>query len=278
MKLSLRLLSIGLKIFSLNEGNHMKREILRMKAVRALLVFSLLAGVAFIADMPSAQAQYRNDPYYGGGYNNIYRMAQDQGYRDGMEQGAKDGRDRNRYKPEDSGRYRDATRGYRSEYGNKDAYKQAYRDGFSRGYDQGFRQYTYGGGGGSNDPYYRNDDPYYRNDPYGRAGDYGNGRYGIYQVAQEQGYRDGTQRGAEDARNGDRYNPEGSSQYRNADRGYRDEYGNREEYRRVYRDAFRRGYDESYRRDDRGVYNRGGNSSDRARRVANILGTIFGRP
>lgn len=247
----------------------MNRDILRLRAVRAFLIFSLLVGIAFIADMPSAQAQYRNDPYYG---YNIYQIAQDNGYRDGLEQGAKDGRDRNRYRPEDSGRYKDATRGYRSEYGNKDAYKQAYRDGFLRGYEQGFRQYTYGGS--TNDPYYRND-PYGRgNDPYGRAGDYGYGRYDIYQVAQDQGYRDGYQRGTEDARDGDRYNPEGTSQYKNADRGYRSEYGNKEEYKRIYRDAFRRGYDEAYRRGDRGVYNR----SDRTRRIADILGTIFGRP
>jgi hypothetical protein len=247
----------------------MDRNILREGAVRAFLMFSLLVGIAFIASAPSAQAQYRNDPYYG---NDIYRIAQDQGYRDGIEQGAKDGRDRNRYRPEESGRYRDATRGYRSEYGNKEAYKQAYRDGFRRGYDQGFRQYT---SGQSNDPYYRND-PYGRgNDPYGRTGDYGYGRYDIYQVAQDQGYRDGIERGAKDARDGDRYNPEGTSQYKDGDRGYRSEYGNREEYRRIYRDAFRRGYDESYRRQDRGGYNRGG---DRARRIADILGTIFGRP
>lgn len=247
----------------------MNRDILRLRAVRALLIFSLLVGLAFIAGMPSAQAQYRNDPYYG---YDVYRIAQDQGHRDGFEQGSKDGRDRDRYRPEESGRYKDATRGYRSEYGNKDAYKQAYRDGFRRGYDQGFRQYTYGQG---NDPYYRTD-PYGRgNDPYGRPGDYGYGRNDIYQVAQDQGYRDGYQRGSEDARDGDRYNPEGSSQYRNADRGYRSEYGNKEEYRRIYRDAFRRGYDESYRNQGGGGYNRG---SDRMRRVADILGTIFGRP
>ena len=251
----------------------MSKNMLRRESVKVLLVVTLLLGVAFVTGAPSVQAQYRNDPYYGG--YDIYRVAQDQGYRDGLEQGTKDGRDRERYRPEDNGRYKDATRGYRSEYGNKEAYRQAYREGFRRGYDQGFRQYTYGGG--NNDPYYRND-PYGRgNDPYGRTGDYGSGRYDIYQVAQDQGYRDGIQRGAEDARDGDRYNPEGTSQYKDGDRGYRSEYGNREEYRRVYRDSFRRGYDEAYRRQDRGGYNRG-NSGDRARRIADILGNIFGRP
>lgn len=255
----------------------MNRDILGLRAVRAFLVFSLLVGMAFIASAPSAQAQYRNDPYYG---YDVYRVAQDQGYRDGFEQGTKDGRERDRYRPEDSGRYKDATRGYRSEYGNKDGYKQAYRDGFRRGYDQGFRQYTYSG---NNDPYYRND-PYGRgNDPYGRGNDpYGNDPYGrnssIYRVAQDQGYNDGYQKGAEDARDGDRYNAQGTSQYKNADRGYRSEYGNREEYRRAYRDAFVRGYDEGYRRQGGGVYDNNNRRSDRARRVADILGTIFGRP
>ena len=73
--------------------------------------------------------------------NDVYRIAQDQGYRDGLDHGAEHAREGKRYDPESTRHYKDATSGYRSEYGNKDAYKQAYREGFRQGYDEGYRRY-----------------------------------------------------------------------------------------------------------------------------------------
>ncbi|HVG22430.1 MAG TPA: hypothetical protein VNI02_25550 [Blastocatellia bacterium] len=77
---------------------------------------------------------------YYGGRNDVYRIAQDNGYRDGLRQGQDDASRRRRYNYNDDNRYRDASSGYRSEYGNRDAYRQAYREGFQRGYDEGFRR------------------------------------------------------------------------------------------------------------------------------------------
>jgi hypothetical protein len=77
----------------------------------------------------------RND-----GRNDVYRIAQENGYRDGVRQGQDDANRRRRYDYNDDSRYRDASSGYRSEYGNRDAYRQAYREGFARGYEDGFRR------------------------------------------------------------------------------------------------------------------------------------------
>ncbi len=216
----------------------------------AALTLSLLFGVGLAASA-TAQAQWRNDRYYG---NDGYRIAQDQGYRDGLDKGSEHRRKDKRYNPEGTDQFKDADNGYHREYGSKDAYKQAYRDGFRRGYDVGFngRDASYG-----NDPYYRND-PYYgrdRNGDYRRSGDYGGyGNYGpdIYQIAGDQGYRDGLDKGAEHARNGKRYNPEGTDRYEDADNGYHSQYGSKDVYKQAYRDGFRRGYDEGYRRNGSG--------------------------
>jgi len=86
----------------------------------------------------------RRDDYRYGRYdrNEIYRVAQDNGYRDGLRQGQTD-RSRNRsYNYNDGSRYRDARAGYRSEYGDRNLYSQAYREGFRRGYDEGYRSRT----------------------------------------------------------------------------------------------------------------------------------------
>ena len=82
---------------------------------------------------------------------------------------------------------------------------------------------------------------------YGQWGNRtGPGSYGGYRIerqAYDQGYQDGYRQGRDDARDGDRYDPRGQREYRNADNGrYRSG-----DVRRVYRQGFERGYDEGYR-------------------------------
>ena len=77
---------------------------------------------------------------------------------------------------------------------------------------------------GGNDRYLRNDNP-----------------------AWAQGYRDGLDKGREDARDNDRYDLNRHSWYRSANRGYESRYGSRDEYEAWYRDAFEAGYQEGYR-------------------------------
>lgn len=102
----------------------------------------------------------------------------------------------------------------------------------------------------------RNRDDRYRNDPYGRNGN--NGYYDQYQVAREQGYRNGLSTGASDAQRGQSYNPQRSHFWKNGNDGYAN--GNRGQYKQVFRDAFAQGYREGYQRYGGYNNNRRGNN------------------
>lgn len=108
------------------------------------------------------------------------------------------------------------------------------------------------------DAYARGNNAPYGNDRYGNDR-YGNDRnrndryrsgrgYGVNSVAYDNGYRDGLEKGIEDAHDRDSYDPVRHSRYRSADRGYDRRYGTREQYKLAYRDGFEAGYDEAYRR------------------------------
>ena len=115
---------------------------------------------------------------------------------------------------------------------------------------------------------------------YGRNGGYGNnGGYGsnIYQVAQNEGYRDGLNTGARDAERGQSYNPQRSHYYKDATDGYNSSYGNKGQYKQAYRDGFLRGYQEGYRQYG-GYRNDGYRTGNTRNRAGSILGTIFGQP
>ena len=100
---------------------------------------------------------------------------------------------------------------------------------------------------------YRRDDQYRRDDRYGR---YGNNN--IYQVARQQGYSNGLSTGAADAQRGQSYNPQRSHYWKNGTDGYNSSYGNKGQYKQVFRDAFVQGYREGYQR--YAGYNRRGNN------------------
>jgi len=68
----------------------------------------------------------------------------------------------------------------------------------------------------------------------------------------DQGYRDGYEKGREDARDRDSYDPVRHRWYRNGDRGYDRRFGPKDAYKLAYREGFSSGYDRSYR--DAGVY------------------------
>ena len=102
------------------------------------------------------------------------------------------------------------------------------------------------------DRYRRDDDDRYRRG-VGR-----NGYYNAYQIARDEGFRDGLATGAADAQRGQSYNPQRSHYWRNGGDGYDSRYGNRGQYKQVFRDAFVQGYSQGYQR--YGGYNRGRNN------------------
>jgi hypothetical protein len=112
--------------------------------------------------------------------------------------------------------------------------------------------------------------PYGSNDRYGNDR-YGNrypssesNRYGTNSVAYDNGYRDGLEKGREDARDRNSFDPVRHSWYRSGNRGYNSRYGTRDDYKLVYRDGFEAGYQQAYRQ------NGGNYSSSRTNRGVQI--------
>jgi hypothetical protein len=64
------------------------------------------------------------------------------------------------------------------------------------------------------------------------------------------GYEAGKARGLADAKDGERYDPVTSREYRDGDRGYTASYGSRDAYKSNYRAGFRQGYEDGYRNPD----------------------------
>jgi len=90
----------------------------------------------------------------------------------------------------------------------------------------------------------------YRDDRYRRDRDYRDDRYrrDNYQVARQQGYSWGMNVGAADAQRNQSYSPQRSRYWKNATQGYSSSYGNKGQYKQVFRDAFEQGYRDGWQR------------------------------
>lgn len=93
----------------------------------------------------------------------------------------------------------------------------------------------------------------YRDDRYRRDRDYRDDRYrrdrnNNFEVARQQGYSWGMNVGAADAQRGQSYNPQRSRYWKNATEGYSSYYGNKGQYKQVFRDAFEQGYRDGWQR------------------------------
>jgi hypothetical protein len=66
-------------------------------------------------------------------------------------------------------------------------------------------------------------------------------------VPYDNGYRDGLEKGREDANDRDSFDPVRHSWYRSANRGYNNRYGSKDSYKLTYRDGFEAGYQQAYR-------------------------------
>lgn len=223
--------------------------IAKQRLIPALIVAVGLACSATAIAQPNGRA---NGYWKNRGGNS--QTAYDNGYRAGYDQGQADARGRDRYGYDRNGRYRDGDSGYNSRQGNRNDYRQTFRQGFAAGYERG-----YNGNGRATprrDPGYGSQYPTYPNSGRGGYGGYGgnggSGSYGgygggYYNEAYDRGMREGIQKGREDAKDGDRYDPRRHKWYREGDRGYNNRDGSREQYKAAYRDAFERGYAQGYR-------------------------------
>ena len=218
-------------------GDHMKTTYRLLPAV---------AAVALLATAPACVSAY-GGPYgrQDGRYANVGRIAYDNGYRRGYDQGLAEARAGRGGNYRNDRIYRDADWGYNGRYGPRGQYRQAFRNGYEAGYREGYSRYRGGAYGGRAVPRY--EPGYGRPGPGGGYGGYG----GYANEAYDRGHREGYEKGVEDGRDNDRFDPVRHKWYREGDRGYNSRYGSREQYKNAYRQAFRQGYEQGYR-DTRG--------------------------
>lgn len=202
----------------------------------------LSAGLLAAAMLTTASAcasqntLYRRTSYPRG----IDRVAYDRGYTEGRQQGASDASRGRNFDYQRHKEFRKADDGYRG-YGDRHEYRRLYREGFIAGYDEGYRRYANGSYGYPQGPAPS------RGPIFGGGPVYRGSTRGYGSPAAEHGYRDGYEAGRHDARDGRRFDPVRSTDYREGDGGYEGRYGSRDDYKREYRAAFQQGYEAGYR-------------------------------
>jgi hypothetical protein len=108
---------------------------------------------------------------------------------------------------------------------------------------------------GNNNDRQRNTDNYGRNSQYernrrgrnwDRYGGYG-GSFQLRQTALNAGYNNGIQEGRKDRSHGDRFDYRDEGDYQKATEDYSSRLGDRELYKRYFREGFQNGYEDGYR-------------------------------
>ena len=202
------------------------------------LVGSLLSVTLLTPACASAQSwPGRNGPGWAGGQpGSRFSVPYDRGYTEGVREGEQDARQRRTYDLRRHDAYADGDRGYNRNLGDRERYREEFRRGFETGYRDAFDRVR---GTSGNRRVNR--------------GQYGGWR-GVYdEPAYARGYAEGFDKGRDDYDDRDRYDPVGHREYRDGDRGYKDDYGSKELYKQNYREGFREGYEDGYRGTNRNV-------------------------
>jgi hypothetical protein len=87
----------------------------------------------------------------------------------------------------------------------------------------------------------------YRDNRWGSRDDRWRDQSGYNSPAYEIGYRDGVAIGQKDSQKGKSYRPQKNDRYEDADNGYNRSYGDKNEYKSLYRQGFQRGYSDGYK-------------------------------
>lgn len=253
-----------------------------MMTQRPLLGLGGVVLLLGLAQPPSAAAQFPSR----GGWERSGRqsVAYEKGYGEGLNHGDDDARRGREFNYREDREYQRADDGYDRRYGSKDEYQRSYRDGYITGYTAGFDRRGGNGRAVPRGPQYPDRDGRYgypdrdprygypdRDPRYGypdREGRYGypdgnaRGGYGTYRNGGfDVGYSEGYDKGLEDARDRDSYDPLRHKWYREGDHNYNSRYGSKEQYKVNYRDGFKEGYERGYREAQR--YERNGNVRNR---------------
>jgi len=204
------------------------------------LALAAVIGIGVTASVRRLEAQTRDtraSQYYGGSLD-ARQHGYEHAYRDGADQGRQDREARRPYSWRNNDYW--GARSYERAFGDRNEYMEGYREGYQAGYDDGYYglQGQYGQIYGRPQSGGRVPTP----DPYA------NRPYSSTDMAFDAGYREGVTLGQQDRLRNTRSNYRNSSSYRNGDLGYRSTYGDRDSYRRQFRDGVDRGYEDGYGR------------------------------
>jgi hypothetical protein len=238
----------------------MKRDHLKNRTGSALLVFSLLFSLGIVLST-TAQAQNQDDRYardrdngnqnrrgrdwerYGnyGGSSELRSTALNAGYNEGVKEGRKDRGNGSRTEHRNLSTYRKATTDYNSRLGDRELYRRYFREAFEDGYNA--ESYARGNRNRRD----RNDDD--NQDRLGRNEDgYGNfgGSFQLRETALNAGFSEGVKQGRDDRRKRHDDGFQRQSTYQKATKDYSSGLGDREVFRRYFREAYEHGYADGY--------------------------------
>jgi hypothetical protein len=193
-----------------------------MRSSKWLMFVVLLAAAGSTS---ACAATFRNATWTYGGYDrddDRYYSANRTAYQDGLRQGKFDAG------------HRLSSRPYESRWRSYDD-----RRAYSAGYIRGYRDVSDGYYDRDHDRDWDRDrdrDRDRNRDGYGRGSNY------YRDIAKQTGYQDGLSEGAHDKQSGHSFRPTQMDSYKSADRGYRDDMGDRDLYKLAYREGYSSGY------------------------------------
>jgi hypothetical protein len=227
----------------------MKIKHLLRKFAKISLGLTLLLIITNGSNTPS-HAQYRNDngdqnrrsrdwDRYGnyGGSSELRQVALNAGYNEGLKEGRKDREKGKRTDYSNQATYQKATKGYSSRLGDRELYRRYFREGFENGYNGD----SYVRGNSDRDSRYRNRR---RNDDGRNTDGYGNfgGSFQLRQTALNAGFSEGVKQGRSDRSRNNESGYQHQGTYQKATKDYSSGLGDREVYRRYFREAYEHGY------------------------------------
>jgi hypothetical protein len=230
-----------------------------MNKGRLFRVFSVMAlASALIAVSTSAadgQRRGRNwdgYPNLGGSFE-LRQTALNAGFNEGTKEGRKDRDKRTFHRYDEFKNYRNAEQDYSSKLGDRDLYQRYYRLAFESGYDTENPSSNSRNRDRDNDRDRDNNRDRdndrgrdHRGRDWGRYGAYG-GSFELRQTALNAGYNAGIKEGRNDGKKHHHRSYSDFGSYQKATDDYSSKLGDKELYRRYYREGFENGYEDGLR-------------------------------
>ena len=221
---------------------------LSRKFTGVILGFTLLLTIG-VASNINGQDQDRNrnnDEYrqdrnwerYGtyGGSSELRQTALNAGYNEGVRESLNNRNRDRRVDYRSLGSYQRASKDYSPRLGDRELYRRYFREAFENGYNGE----NLGQGNRNNDRYRKQNRRGQSDDGYTNFG----GSFQLRQTALNAGFAEGVKQGRSDRnrRNGNGY--QNQNTYQKATKDYSSRLGDREVYRRYFREAYEHGYDD----------------------------------